>query len=78
MCSPFGIESLLHHVAGPCARQHQVAYAGWFANVLGNLNDPSEEPKPEQQAERKKSNTAKCRPAAGKTGTPPDPVLLPH
>jgi len=39
----------------PRARQHQVTYAGWFANALGNLRDPHEETKPKQQTGAKTS-----------------------
>ena len=39
----------------PRARQHQVTYAGYFANALGNLKDPSAEPKCQPQAKAKNS-----------------------
>jgi hypothetical protein len=35
----------------PRARQHQVTYAGWFANALGNLN-PKQESQVEDLAEK--------------------------
>jgi len=47
------LADFIQHI--PRARQHQVTYAGWFANALGNLKDPSEEPKPEQQTGKKAS-----------------------
>gem|GEM_PF-6285080 len=47
------LSDFVQHI--PRARQHQVTYAGWFANALGNLKDPLEEPKPEQQTRSKAS-----------------------
>ena len=38
----------------PRARQHQVTYAGHFANALGNLN-PKHESQVEESAEKPKS-----------------------
>lgn len=40
----------------PRARQHQVTYAGWFANALGNLN-----PKEDNQADPVEEVTEKPR-----------------
>jgi len=44
----------------PRARQHQVTYAGWFANALGNLN-PSKKESPVVQDDAEEPEKAKSR-----------------
>ena len=71
----------------PRARQHQVTYAGWFANALGNLN-PSKKESPVVQHDAEEPEKAKSRwvkwprrgsrtrAPSGATGAHPDFALL--